>query len=124
MIQAKQLGFEIFNSKTSKYFGGAYLKNSNPKEKRPISTTKSMHVVLRSSMAKGPLSFLKADRQLRGIIEKQAKRHGVKVYHQANGGNHLHLIVLPRSREAFKSFIRATSGLIARLILGVERGRA
>jgi len=53
-----------------------------------------------------------------------AKAHGVKVYNYTNGGNHLRLIVLPSSRKAFNSFIRSISGLIARLILNVERGKA
>jgi hypothetical protein len=34
------------------------------------------------------------------------------------------MIVLPSSRTGFNGFIRAISGLIARLTLGVERGRA
>ncbi len=49
---------------------------------------------------------------------------GVKVYRFANSGNHLHLVILPRSRPAFQAFIRAVSGLIARITLKVERGRA
>ena len=124
MNRAKQLGFEILEGKNVKYFGGAHLKNGNPKEKRPISTKRTMHVVLRSSMAKGSLSFFKIDKRIRGVISHQGKKHGVKVYRQANGGNHLHLIVLPRSRIAFKGFIRAISGIIARFALGAERGRA
>jgi len=124
MKKAKQLGFEILEIKNIKYFGGAYLKNSNPKGPRPLSIKRSLHLVLRSSMAKGSHSFLKRDKKIREIIGIQGKRHGVKIYRQANGGNHLHLIVLPRSRDAFNDFIRATTGIIARLVLNVERGRA
>src|SRR5471030_2165101 len=124
MKREKQLDFEIFVGKNIKHFGGVYLKNSNPKEKRPISTKRSMHLVLRSSMAKGGLSFLKRDNKIREIISIQGKKHGVKIYRQANGGNHLHLMVLPRSRDAFNNFIRSISGIIARLILGAERGCA
>ena len=124
MARKKQLGFEFLENKGAKYFGGAYLKNSNPKLKRPITTQRSMHLVLRSSMARGELSLLKKQRAIDKILTAQAKRFGVQVYKQANGGNHLHLIVLPRSRIGFQSFLRSVTGLVARLILGVERGRA
>ncbi len=122
MKRIKQLGFELLETKNVKYFGGSHLKNSNPKEKRPISTKRSMHLVLRSSMARHDYSLLKKDQIIRKIVSAQGRAFGVKVYKQANGGNHLHLIVLPRSRQAFQSFIRAISGLIAREVLGAQRG--
>src|SRR3989344_5767537 len=116
MKKQKQLEFKAFSSKNefkiTKYFGGAFLKSSNPKIKRPISTKKAMHLVLRASIAKGSLSLLKQHKKIQEIIRHQGQRHGVKIYRQANGGNHLHLIVLPQSRDAFQSFIRAISGLI------------
>jgi hypothetical protein len=124
MKTIKQLGFEILEGNNVRHFGGAYLNKGNPKEKRPISVKRSMHLVMRSLIAKGPLTLLKRELEIREIIENQAKVFGVKVYRQANGGNHLHLVVLPRSRQAFNGFIRAISGLIARLILGAQRGNA
>ena len=122
--QPRQLGFEILEGNNIKHFGGSYLKKGNPKVKRPLSTKRSMHLVMRSLFAKGSLSFLRFDREIRELITYQARVFGVKVYRQANGGNHLHLIVLPRSRPAFNGFIRSISGLIARLVLGAERGDA
>jgi hypothetical protein len=124
MNQVKQMGFEILEGNNVKHFGGAYLKNSNPKEKRPVSIKKSSHLVMRSLLAKGPLSFLRFNEEIRDIVDKQGKRLGVKVYRFANGGNHLHMVILPISRRAFNSFIRAVTGLIARLVLGAERGKA
>src|SRR6186997_1924555 len=121
MKRTKQLGFEILEGNNVRYFGGAYL-SSNPKEKRPLSLKKSSHLVMRSLLAKGPLSLLRHNEKIEKIIYKQAKKFGVKIYRYANGGNHLHLIVLPMSRRAFNSFIRSISGLIARLVLKVERG--
>jgi REP element-mobilizing transposase RayT len=75
-------------------------------------------------MAKGALSLLKKDQDIYNIIDKQSKKHGVKVYNYANGGNHLHLVLRPMSRRAFNGFIRSVSGLVARLVLNAERGRA
>lgn len=122
MKRAKQLGFELLEKNNVKTFGGAHLKNSNPKEKRPISIKNCMHLVMRSQHARGDRSFLKFDEAIKQIINSQAQRFGVKVYRQANGGNHLHLVILPRSRQAFNGFIRAISGLIARLVLKAQRG--
>lgn len=118
----KQLVFELLSNQNIKHFGGAYLKNSNPKEKRPLSTKRPLHLVMRSLLAKGERSFLRKDREIQSLIRGQGRQLGVKVYRIANGGNHLHLVVLPHSRVAFNRFIRAISGLIARRILGAQRG--
>jgi REP element-mobilizing transposase RayT len=118
----KQLGFSLLEDKNIKHFGGAYLKKSHPKVARPLSIKRSLHLVMRSSKATGSYSFLKNSRKIFDIIYKQSKLHGVKIYRYANGGNHLHLVILPRSASAYRKFIRAASGLIARLILRRERG--
>jgi hypothetical protein len=109
-------------SAQKKYFGGAYLKNSHAKVKRPITVKAPMHLVMRSELAKGPCSLLKVERRVQKIIYDQGRKFAVKVYRLANAGNHLHLIILPRSRRAFLGFVRAISGLIARAVLKVQRG--
>ncbi|MEQ1666780.1 MAG: hypothetical protein ABL927_15570 [Bdellovibrionales bacterium] len=121
-IKAKQLAFSLLADHSIKHFGGSYLKNSNPKKTRPLSIKRPIHLVMRSSMARGSRSLLKKSREVFDIVQNQSKMHGVTVYRYANAGNHLHMIILPRSAVAYRKFIRATSGLIARLILGVERG--
>jgi REP element-mobilizing transposase RayT len=79
---------------------------------------------MRSTLATGPRSFLKKRRQLEELVKSTGKAKGVKIYRMANAGNHLHLIVLPKTRASYKAFIRSISGLIARVTLGAERGRA
>lgn len=122
----QQLTFPQFNYQASLAFGGSLLKNSNAKIARPISTKKPMHLVLRSSVAIGKKSFLRSkfNARIRAIIRKQAQINGVKIYGVANKGNHFHLLLLPRSRKAYLNFVRAISGLIARVISGAERGKA
>jgi REP element-mobilizing transposase RayT len=85
-----------------------------------------MHLVLRSSLAKGAKSFLKAkySARIRAIIRKQAQINGVKLYGVANRGDHFHLLVLPRSRKSYLNFVRAITGLIARVVTGAQRGKA
>lgn len=123
MRRAKKIGFEILEDKAVKVFGGAYLKG-NPKVKRPVSIKRSMHLVIRSTVAVGSKSFLKFDSPIQKIIRAQGLHFGVKVYRIANGGNHLHMILLPRSRVAFNGFIRSITGIIARVVLKAERGEA
>ncbi len=123
MPRQKQFKIEEFNNKAPKVFGGAYLKNSHAKVKRPIATKRAMHLVMRSLKAKGQISFLKKEKKLKELFFKQAKQSGVKIYRFANTGNHFHLIVLPSSRVAFNKFIRSISGLVAREMLGIERGK-
>jgi REP element-mobilizing transposase RayT len=119
--QSRQLAFDMLEMKNIKHFGGSYLKN-HPKGKRPLTTKRSMHLVMRSLFAKGAQSFLRKDREIQALVNAQAKRFGVKIYRFANAGNHLHLVILPRSRNAYRAFIRSITGLMARLIMKSQRG--
>lgn len=125
MRQKQQLLSEEF--KIQKEFGGAHLKRSHAKKARPISTKMAMHLTLRSSKAKGDKSFL-SNRNRATLIEKKvrelARKSGVTIYRFANVGNHIHLLVRATYRRGFVSFLRAISGIIARIALGAERGSA
>lgn len=107
-------------------FGGGLLRKGNPREARPLSTKFPMHLVLRSSMAKGEKSFLHPSRaqRIEKMVRRLGKQQGVRVLRYSNGGHHLHMLVLPRSRKAFHNFVRSISGVAARLSLGRERGKA
>jgi REP element-mobilizing transposase RayT len=116
------VGFEKLGVKE---FGGSLVKG-NPREARPIAVKRPMHLVMRSSSATGEFSLLRPvrSRKIEAAVLRLAQHSGVRVYRFANSGNHLHLVILPRSRQAFQAFLRAATGLIARITLGVERGRA
>ncbi len=105
-------------------FGGSLLKNSHAKIARPISTKESMHVVLKSSRAVGPLSMLnyKHSKFVHRTIQLQAKKFHINIYNFANVGNHIHLLIRANKREWFKNFLRAIAGLIAKFIIGRKRG--
>jgi REP element-mobilizing transposase RayT len=119
-------GFDQLGLGEKEFGGSKKLNKAHAREARPISIKRPMHMVMRSSLATGERSFLRAKRarQIEALVHRLGKECGVKVYRFANSGNHLHLIVLPSSREAFKSYIRAITGVIARLTLGAERGSA
>jgi REP element-mobilizing transposase RayT len=126
MRSRKQDYFPGFEGLGTKGFGGIHLKGNNAREQRPIAVRRTMHLVMRSSLATGELSFLrpKRARKIHELVHRLGKRHQVRVYRFANAGNHLHLLVKPKSREAFKAFLRSISGVIARFTLGAEKGHA
>ena len=95
----------------------------NPKGPRPFSKRASLHVVLKSSRAQGAHSLLRRERAVRAVLERQAARFDVQLQGVANAGNHLHLLLRAPTRERLANFLRATSGIIARLVLG-QLGRA
>jgi len=119
--QASLPGLEF---KKTLSFGGSLLKSSHAKTSRPLSSKQALHVVLRSEYARGTLSFLRRDRQIRDTLAKVALKHGVRIYRVANAGNHLHLLVRFTQRRGLQNFLRGACGLIARQTLDAQRGRA
>src|SRR5690348_11153650 len=84
-----------------------------------------MHLVLKSSMARGQRSMLAPthDRRIERIIRSASDKYSIRVYRFVNVGNHLHLIVQTRTRPAFQGFLREISGRIAMLITGARKTR-
>lgn len=111
--------------KKSEYaYGGELLKKRKARTNgRPLVTKQTMHLVLRSSLAKGKWSFLlpKNKESIRNILKKFASKYGVRLLHGANVGNHIHLEIQLTNRHAYKPFIRAVTAAIAMKITGVSR---
>lgn len=82
-----------------------------------------MHLVLRSSKAKGNWSFkkIKNEKRIQQIIKKFSQKYGVKVISLANVGNHLHFHLKLSSRYTYKPFIRAITSAIAMAVTGINR---
>ena len=107
-------------------FGGSLLGiNGNSRERRPLSGSYGIHIVMRSHRARGSKSMRhKRHRHpVKTIVFKQAKKWGVRIYEYANVGNHLHILARPSSRQSYCGFIRSVTGLIARRVMKTERGR-
>ncbi len=109
-----QLSFKGFNSPKA-YFGGSLLVGKR-KSLRPMSSKHALHLILKSSRAKGTQSFLKHQKQIQFQLDKQAKKFGVRIYRYSNVGNHLHLLIKIHSRREYKKFIRAVSSLIQGIV--------
>lgn len=103
---------------------GGTLRRGRRKEARPLATKRPVHVVLRSSRARGQWSFLHTRNRM--TVEKLARgtasAFGVKVRQFANSGTHLHLIVQGRRREGLQGFLRTFPALLARHITGAKKG--
>lgn len=122
----KQLDFEMLNcqSQIGKSFGGSRLRG-HPKKKRPFSKRNLIHVILKSSRAKGALSFLhprhrvKVDRLVRAVAQKT----GVEIRDYVNVGNHLHLLIRCSHRDFVTAYLRSLAGLLPRRLMNCEKGR-
>jgi REP element-mobilizing transposase RayT len=112
-----------FEKKGSISHGGD-LSFGKRKTLRPIDPKQALHVILRSSKAKGQLSMLhpKHCNGIEKFVHKTAKRWGIRVYRFANVGNHLHLLIQVPTREAWKRFSKELSGGIAQIVTGAQKG--
>src|SRR4051812_36301062 len=86
----------------------------DPKGRRPLSTKKALHLVLKSEVAKGALSLshFKNKQTIDGLVKHYSKKHGVQLYSYSNNGNHIHAVIRFKSVNAYKRFIKALTGHI------------
>jgi REP element-mobilizing transposase RayT len=120
---SQQKLFENKHFASGTEFGGALLGKGHAKKARPLSTKQAMHVVMRSSLAKGTWS-LRTGRNLKAIersLKKISGRFGIKVYRSAIVGNHIHLLIKLSNRFTFAPFIRAFTGAVAMIVTGSSK---
>lgn len=114
--RSKQISFDDPRLKKLYAFGGELFKKRRGRlNPRPVSIKHPMHLVLKSSQAKGEFSFLRPAnrRSIELALKKHSQRCGVVVLHVANVGNHLHLMLRFKRRALYKSFIRGFTAAIA-----------
>jgi REP element-mobilizing transposase RayT len=119
----QELALQNEKSMIGKPFGGSTLR-SHPKVKRPFSSQHQIHLILKSSRAKGVHSMLhpKNVDHVNRLVRQFAVENGVHLQNYVNVGNHLHLLVKCRRRRQLASYLKTITGLIPRLILGCQRG--
>src|SRR5687768_4207361 len=98
---------KLFNQKFTNEYGGELRKKAKNRGYRPLSSKDSLHVVLRSTQARGEWSFRYKNNPARvaEFIKKVSNKYGVKLISVANVGNHLHLHVKIPNRTLYKSWI-------------------
>ncbi|MGK5083874.1 transposase [Bdellovibrionota bacterium FG-1] len=115
-----------FNSKTASISHGGEHALGKRKTVRPIDPKQALHVVLRSSQARGALSMLhpRHCNLIEEFARQLAKHWGVRLYRYANVGNHIHLLIRVPSRAVWKRFLREFAGGIALIVTGAKKGAA
>lgn len=124
--QQNQLFLPGFNSKTKfQAHGGEHTKNKR-KARRPFDPKQALHVVLRSSKARGRYSMLSPQHcnHIKMLMDRLKTRWNISVYRYANVGNHLHLLIRAKSRADWQGFIREFSGGIAMIVTGARKSHA
>ncbi len=100
----------------NKAYGGELQKTRKGRQgPRPLDTKNTMHLVLRSSKAKGSWSFNRTEnyKKIKAILTKFTTKYGIQVLSMASVGNHLHLHIKLTNRYTYKPFIRAITAAIA-----------
>ena len=84
-----------------------------------------MHLVLRSSKAKGLWSFTRKENKekIHKIVYKNAAKNFIKIISYANVGNHMHLHLKLSARKEYFAFIRAITGAIALTVMKSSKNR-
>jgi putative transposase len=122
MSRSAQLKFEDPKIKNELRFGGSLLKKAKNRHARPISSKDPMHLVLKSSKAKGRFSFgHKNAARVKKIITSHCNRYGVKMIEYSNNFNHLHLMLKFPSRAIYLRFIRSITGHLALAVSGATK---
>lgn len=82
-----------------------------------------MHLVLRSSHARGDWSFRRSPHRklVASVVKKFAGKFGVRLLSVANVGNHIHLHIQLTNRYTYAPFIRAITSAIAMGVTGISR---
>lgn len=104
-------------------FGGN-LRKGKRKIARPVDPKRLLHVVLRSSRARGNWSLLFENNKacVDQVLRRARARFQVKILEKANVGNHIHLIIQPKTRKDFQGFMRTVTGRIAALVTDARKG--
>jgi REP element-mobilizing transposase RayT len=115
-----------FSSKTAAISHGGEHAQGKRKIRRPLDPKQALHVVLKSSLARGANSMLhpKHCDHIHDLTQRLAKRWGVRLYRYANVGNHLHLLVKVPSRAIWQRFLKQLAGGIAIIVTGAKKGAA
>ena len=93
------------------------------KTTRPFTPKAPIHLVLKSSRAKGQWSMLhrKNKAKILSMIYVYADRFKVHVYRASNVGNHIHLLVKAEEKKNLQDYLRVLAGRIAVTVTGARK---
>jgi REP element-mobilizing transposase RayT len=119
-MRARQLSFL---PKSSPEHGG-HTRVGQRKTVRPFDPKAPLHLVMKSSKARGERSMLhpRNRKLVDELVARITKKHRIRLLRYANVGNHLHLLILTRYRSHLKAFLRELGGAIAQSMTGARKG--
>jgi REP element-mobilizing transposase RayT len=112
---------KFFKPEEKAYGSSLMTKRKGRKGPRPLAVKSTMHLVLHSTHAKGKWRFQATRDKWKPIVRKFAKKYGVRIFSEADPGNHIHLHFQLANRHTYRAFIRAVTAAIAMAITGVSR---
>lgn len=89
---------------------GGSLSLGRRHERRTLTSQKPLHLVLKSKKR----TLFKHRDFIAKTLKRQAKLAGVRLYKHSVQFDHIHLAIKIPDRQAYKKFIRAVTGLLAR----------
>ena len=92
-----------------KEFGGSLLLGKR-KTRRPLSTKKPLHLILKANQ-KG--LFNPGNRLLENLIRSQSAKFNIQVFDFALNWSHIHLLIRIRDRADYIKFIRSLTSILA-----------
>ena len=104
--------------------GGGIEKNKR-KLARPFRANKPIHIVIKSSHAKGALSLRSMQNKLavESILINHAKKTNAKLHAKQNVGNHVHILATFKTKKMLTRFLKAITALIARHVTKAKKGK-
>ena len=99
------------------------MKKASGRHARPLSSKDPIHLVLKSSQARGARSFghSKNVRPIRAELERHCNKYGVKLMSYSNNFSHLHMLLKFPSRSVYMRFIRSLTSGIAMIVTGARK---
>lgn len=123
MSRSQQGSFKGQSFKKLLFYGGSKRAKLSERKVRPLSSKDPVHLVLRSTKAKGVFGFghQRNLRRVNEIVRAHCERYGVKLIEYSNNFNHLHLLVKFGSRAVYVRFIRSLTGALALAVSGASK---
>ena len=124
--KTKREHFESLKNNPLAYGGRLFNTRKGRSRGRPLSARHTMHLVLRSSLAREAWSFSASESRVKidNIVRRFSIRNQVRVISYANVGNHLHFHIQLTRISSYQPFIRAVTSAIAMAVTGVSRWQA
>ncbi len=107
---------KLFSEKIKNEFGGSLPKGKR-KERRPLHSKLPAHLVLKATNT-FVLVFNKTE--VESLLQRYAKRFGVRIYDTGIHADHIHLSALFSCRESYVKWIRAVTSVLVQKFRGLR----